>query len=141
MSLVTQGGTPGGVASKKIYEFVYDFAVLGGAVAAIPLTALNGAIPAAFVITNAFVDVQTLIAGAAGTAAALSVEGANDLVSATIVAGAPWSATGLKVTIVLPATLALWIKTSQARTPAFTPSVHVVTAGKFHLFIEGFQSE
>lgn len=141
MSQVTQGGTPGGVATKKIYEFIYDFTVQGGTVAALALTALNGPVPTAFIVTNAFLDVITALTGGAGTTGAVSLESAGDLVIATVVAGAPFSTTGRKVTIALPGTLATWIKTTAARTPTITFAVNPATAGRLHLYIEGFQGE
>ncbi len=138
---MTMGGVPDVGARKRIYEFIYDFTVQGGAQSALALTALNGVIPAKFVITNAFLDVISGFTGGAGSTAALAVESAGDLVAATIVAGAPFSTTGLKVTIALPGTLATWIKTTVARTPTLTFAVTNGTAGRFHLFIEGFLSE
>lgn len=127
--------------AKKVYEFLWDFAVLGGATAAIPFTAFDGPIPSKFIISSAVLDVITGLTGGAGSTGAVSVESANDLVLATVVAGAPFSTTGAKVTIVLPGTLSTWIKTTAARTPAITFAVNAATAGKIRLFIEGYQSE
>lgn len=130
---------PGGVP-KAVYQFVYDFAVLGGAQASIPLTQLNGALPNNFVIQNAFLDVLTPLTGALAVAAVTTGQAANDLVVATVIAGAPFSAGGVKVTIPLIGTIATWIKTTAQRSPAIVISVANVTAGKFNLFLEGYLS-
>lgn len=127
--------------SKSTYEFIYDFAVQGGAQSALVMSAVNGPVPAKFIIQNACMDVITGFTGGGGCTGAVAVESANDLVIATIVAGAPFSTTGTKVTIALLGTVATWIKTTVARTPTMTFAVANATAGRCHLFIEGFQSE
>jgi hypothetical protein len=128
-------------SAKSAFQFVYDFSVLGGATGSIPLTQTNGPLPTNFVIQNAFVDVISGLTGGAGSTGALTTgQGAGDLVVATIVAGAPWSTTGLKITIPLLGTVATWIKTSAQRSPALVVGVNAVTAGKFNLIVEGYLS-
>lgn len=126
--------------AKRTYEFIYDFATLGGAQATIPMTAVNGAIPAKFIVQNAALDIITGFTGVTCTGA-ISIESAGDLVVATIVAGAPFSTTGPKVTLALMGTIGQWVKTTVARTPTITFALANATAGRCHLFCEGFQSE
>lgn len=132
----TLGGQP-----KAVYQFVYDFTVLGGATGSIPLTQINGALPNNFIIQNASLDVITGLTGGAGATGAVTTgQAANDLVLATVVAGAPFSTIGPKVTIPLLGTIATWIKTTAQRTPALVVAINAFTAGKFNLFVEGIPS-
>ena len=90
---------------------------------------------------NAFIDVISGLTGGAGSTGALTTgQGAGDLVIATLVAGVPWSATGVKVTIPILGTIASWLKTTSTRSPALVVAVNAVTAGKFNLWIEGTTS-
>lgn len=133
---VTGSGAP-----KSIYQFVYDFSVLGGSVGSITLTQINGPLPNNFLIQNVNLDVITGLTGGAGaTGAVTSGQAANDLVVATIVAGAPFSTAGAKVALPLLGTVATWIKTTAQRSPALVVAVNAFTAGKFNLFIEGMLS-
>lgn len=131
----------GSGAPKSVYQFQWDFTVNGGAVSSIPLTQINGPLPNNFVIQNACMDVIAGLTGGAGaTGAVTSGQAANDLVIATIVAGAPFSTTGLKITIPTLGTIATWIKTTAQRSPALVVAVNAFTAGKFNLFVEGYLS-
>jgi hypothetical protein len=131
----------GNGAPKSVYQFVWDFAVLGGAVGSIPLTQINGPLPNNFMIQNACLDVITGMTGDIGaTGAVTSGQGANDLVVATVVAGAPFSTTGPKVTLPLLGTIATWVKTTAQRSPALVIAVNAFTAGKFNLWVEGVVS-
>lgn len=133
---VTAPGAP-----KSIYQFQWDFSVLGGATGSIVLTQINGPLPNNFLIQNASMDVITGLTGGAGaTGAVSSGQAANDLVVATIVAGAPFSTTGPKITLPLLGTVATWIKTTAQRSPALVIAVNAFTAGKFNLWIEGILS-
>lgn len=128
----------GGEPAKQVLQFVYDFAVLGGAAGSISLTQISGGLPNNFIIQNAFLDIITPLGSAgAATGAVTTGQLANDLVSATVVAGAPFSTTGPKVTIPLIGTIGTWIKTTAARTPALVVASADLNAGKFNLFIEG----
>jgi len=126
---------------KQTFQYVYDFTVLGGATGSIPLTQINGPLPNNFIIQNAFIDVISgLTAGALATGAVSSGQSAGDLVIATLIAGAPFSTTGPKITIPLLGTIASWIKTSAQRSPALVVAVNAITAGKFNLWVEGVLS-
>lgn len=128
-------------AAKSVFQFTYDFTVNGGGTGSIPLTQINGPLPNNFVIQNAFIDVISGLTGGAGaTGAVTSGQGAGDLVIATVIAGAPFSTAGPKITISLLGTIATWIKTTAQRSPALVVAVNAVTAGKFNLFVEGYFS-
>lgn len=126
---------------KVTYKFTYDFAVLGGAASTIALTAADGVLPNNYVIQNVFIDVVTGLTGGAGSTVALTTgQAANDLVVATVAAGAPWSTAGIKATLVLLGTIATLIKTTSTRSPAIVVAVTALTAGKFNVFFEGYVS-
>jgi len=128
-------------AAKSTFQFVYSFADLGGATGSIPLTQINGPLPANFLIQNSFIEVISGLTGGAGATGALTTgQSAGDLVVATLIAGAPFSTTGVKVTIPLLGTIATWVKTSAQRSPALVVAVNAVTAGKLNLWIEGVMS-
>lgn len=130
-----------GAAHKATYQFTYDFTVNGGAVGSITLTQPNGPIPDDFVIQSAWLDLLTpLTSGGAATAALTSGESANDLVAATTIGGAPWDVANQYAAIPDFATIADWIKTTAARSPALVVATAALTAGKFHLFLEGYVS-
>lgn len=130
-----------GFQPKRLYQFVYDFTVLGGATGSIVLTQVNGPLPNNFIIQNACLDVIAGLTGGAGaTGAVTSGQAANDLVIATVVAGAPFSTVGQKITIPLLGTIATWVKTTAQRSPALVVAVNAFTAGKFNLWIEGILS-
>lgn len=132
---------PGIGVGKSALQFVFDYAVLGGAQGTIPLTALNGALPNNFVVQNAILDILTpLTSGGLATAAVTTGQGAGDLVAATLISGAPFASTGLKATAVLMGTVATLIKATAQRSPAIVVAVADLTAGKFNLFIEGYVS-
>jgi hypothetical protein len=62
------------------------------------------------------------------------VEGANDIVSATIVSGAPFSTTGQK-DIIPDATGSTAIQLTASRSPALVIGTGTVTAGAFTLVL------
>lgn len=130
---VTGSGAP-----KSIYQFVYSFAINGGAQGTIALTQTNGPLPTNFVLMNSFVDVITPLGSAGLSLAALTTgQSANDLVVATAFSGAPFSTGGPKVTLPLIGTVATWIKMTGNRNPAIVVSVADLNAGKLNLFCEG----
>lgn len=112
----------------------YDFAVDGGAIGAITLRSAssdsNGnSIPSGSVIEGGYLEVDTGFTTGSAATMAISVEGANDIISATVVSGAPYSTTGRKS--ITPAfTGATTVKTTAARSIVATIAVGTVTAGK-----------
>jgi hypothetical protein len=121
-----------GTRSPKTWIGEYSFAVDGGAVSTITLRSQDGPIPNGSQVTSGVLDVTTLFTTSAGATGAIQVNAANDVVSATIVSGAPYSTTGNK-TVIPVATGATAIKTTAARNPAFVIGTGAVTAGAFKL--------
>lgn len=114
---------------KRVARATYDFDVDGGAVSAI---GLGVSLPDNAVIINSFYEVITAMAssGNAGTFA-LSVESANDIVTAVdadtvsgLVAGIP------------EGTLANAVKLTSEQEITFTIAVEDLTAGKVVFFLE-----
>jgi len=121
--------------------FSYSYATQGGAQGTIKLRQPYGPLPSGFIIQNAFIHVDTALGSAgAATAALTSGESANDIVSATVVAGAPWSSTGNKVTIPLQGTIATWITLTAAREPSLVIATADLNGGAFYLYIMGVES-
>lgn len=117
-----------GLTGARIASATWDFDVDGGAISAI---GLGVTIPANSLILGSVIDVQTTCTSGtdAGTGA-LSVEGANDIVTAVAIGtGTPWDQ-GLQVGI--PKwTAATMVKTTAAAAITFTIAVEAFTAGKF----------
>jgi len=128
-------------ATRKLKTAVgeYDFAVDGGAIGAITLRSaandsLGNNIPAGSVIQGGYIEVDTLLTTGTAATGAISVQSANDLQTATVVSGAPFSTTGIKS--ITPAfTGATAIKTTAARSLTFTIATGTVTAGKFRVVV------
>jgi hypothetical protein len=111
----------------------YDFSVEGGAVGTIGLLGQT-VIPANAVILGGFVQVVTPpTSGGAGTLA-IQVEGANDIVAAAAVSGAPWSTAGRK-SIVPAFTGATTVKTTAARDVSAVIGTAALTAGVVEVFL------
>lgn len=123
------GGYPGG--ALKVVRARYDFAVDGGAVGDIDL---GGNIPANSVILGGFVEVDTAITSGGSATVAVKVEGANDIVNAAAVSGAPWSTTGRK-SVIPVFTGATTVKTSAARKVTATVATAALTAGAFDVVL------
>lgn len=111
----------------------YRFAEDGGAVGAINLLA-GTFIPANAVIINSFVDVIVVPTSAGAATLAISVEGANDIVAATVISGAPWSTAGRKAGI--PQAPATSVKTTVVRNVVATVAVGALTAGEIDVWLE-----
>jgi hypothetical protein len=124
-----------GTSGLKTWTGSFSYAVDGGAISAITIRSNDGPIPSGSMIVGGYVDVTTAGNSADDTATiALSVEGANDLVSAAAVSGAPWSTTGRK-DIVPDATGSTAIKLTAARSPVATIAVQVIDAAVFQLVL------
>ncbi len=125
-----------GSTDLKSAQGEYDFAVDGGAISTITLRSANMAanqLPAGSVIMGGYVEVDTLLTGAAATVA-ITVEGAGDIVAAAAVSGAPWSTTGRK-SVIPVFTGASTVKTTVARSIVATIAAGAVTAGKFRVVL------
>jgi len=124
-------------AAFKYYIGEYDFAVDGGAISTIALRAgagSQGPIPANAVILGGYLEVLTGFTTGSAATAALTAEAANDLVSATIVSGAPYSTTGVK-SIIPVFTGAAAVKTTAVRSPSIVIATGTITAGKARLVL------
>ncbi len=123
-----------GTRALKVWQGDYSFAVDGGDTGTYTLRSNDGPIPAGSYVVAGVLDVATGFTTAASGTGALAVEGANDLVSATVVSGAPYSTTGNK-SILPVATGATAIETTAARNPTFAIAVGAITAGVFKLIL------
>lgn len=123
-----------GTRVLKSYSGEYDFTRDGGATSTIVLRSDDGPIPSGSYIVSGVLDVQTLFTTGTAATAALTVEGANDIVSATVVSGAPYSTTGNK-SIIPVGTGATAVKTTATRAPSIVIGTGTVTAGKLRLVL------
>jgi hypothetical protein len=123
-----------GTKDLKTWTGSYSFAVDGGALSTITLRSNDGELPNGAVVTGGYLDVTTLFTTGTSATGALQVNAANDLVSATIVSGAPFSSTGVK-DIVPDATGSTAIKLTAARAPKLVIGTGTVTAGAFTLVL------
>lgn len=121
----------GGLNALRVATARYDFATDGGEMEA---KGLGVTIPDNAVIIGGLLDVVAGLTTGDSATGALHVEGANDLVSATIVSGGPWEAIELEV-IVPVFTAATAIKTTAAREITFTIGTGTVTAGTFYVIL------
>lgn len=126
-----------GLGTLRVAQAEYDFAVDGGAISAI---SLGATIPDNGVIVGGSVDVITTCtsAGADAGTGAISVEGANDIVSAIAISDGsnPWDAPGRKAIIPkanTPETTS--VKTTAARIVTFTIAGQAFTAGRFFVYL------
>jgi hypothetical protein len=125
-----------GTTSVKTAVGEYDFAVDGGAASTITLrgsTSTGNTVPAGSVIMSGYIEVDTGVASAAGSAA-VTLEGAGDLLATVAITGAPIASTGRKA-IIPVGTAATSVKTTVARAVTFTISGGTVTAGKFRVVL------
>ena len=114
----------------RVAQATWDYAMDGGAISAI---GLGITIPANSIIVGSIIDVQTTCtsAGADAGTGALSVAGANDIVTAIAISDGtnPWDQ-GLHAGIPV-FTAATAVKTTSAAEVTFTIAGQVFTAGKF----------
>jgi hypothetical protein len=123
-----------GTWEPKSYRGDYSFATDGGAISTIVLRSKTGPIPAGSIILGGYLDVTTGFTTGTAATAAITVEAANDLQTATVVSGAPYSTTGLKA-IVPVFTAATMIKTTVDRSPSIVIATGTITAGVLGLVL------
>lgn len=104
----------------------YDFAVDGGAVGSIDIS--TASIPAGSIILGGFAEVDTAVTSGGSGTLAISVEAANDIITAAAVSGAPWSTTGRK-SVIPVFTGASTVKTTAARKIKAVIATADLTAG------------
>lgn len=136
-TVVADSGLPGvgGAVGDTLWaRGHYDFAVQGGAIGSISLLGAAGLIPAKSMIIGGFMRVTTPLTSAGAATAAVSVEGAGDMVAAAAVSGAPWSSTGTKA-IIPVYTAATMVLTTVARDIALVVAAFALTAGVCDVYL------
>jgi hypothetical protein len=124
-----------GTGGLKTWTGDYSFAVDGGATGTLVLRSGDGPIPSGSYVVGGFVDVTDTPDSAASTATiAITVEGANDVITAAAVSGAPWSTTGRK-DIIPDSTGSTALKTTAARSPSAVIAVQALTEGVFKVVL------
>lgn len=123
-----------GTDRLKTWTGSYDFAVDGGAIGTIVLRSDDGPIPNGAIVTGGVLTVTDALTTGTAATGALTVNAANDIISATVVSGAPYSTTGNK-DIAPDATGSTAVTTTAARSPSFVIATGTVTAGAFTLVL------
>jgi hypothetical protein len=137
-------GTDVGLGSLRVARFEFD----AGIVANRPIAAYSTGvtIPANGIVVGGFIDVNTAFTSAGGNAGtiAISVEGANDIITAAAVSGAPYSTIGRKAIVPKANTPeSTSVKASTAKAITCTVAVQALTAGKltgYLYYVEGIAS-
>jgi hypothetical protein len=141
-------GSDNGLGSLRVARFTFDTATNDSAAASNKTVAAHGTgvtLPAYALVVGGFVDVNTAFTSAGGTATiAISVEAANDIITAAAVSGAPWSTINRKAIVPkanTPESTA--VKASTAKEITCTVAVQALTAGKltgYLYYVEGVAS-
>jgi len=143
-------GEVNGIGSLRVARFTYDVEGLdsdGESNAAIGAHGVGVSIPAHGIVCGGFFDVNTPFTSENSNNAtiAIKVEGANDIVSATAVSGAPYSTKGIKAIVPKANTPeSTSVKASEAREITCTVATSVLLTGKltgYLYFVEGIISE
>jgi hypothetical protein len=125
------GGWPEGTGTKWM-RGRYDFAVDGGAISSITISAEN--IPAGAIILGGVVEVDTAVTSGGAATLAVQVESAGDIIAAAAVSGAPWSTTGRK-SVIPVFTGATTVKTTAARGIVVVIAAATLTAGQVDVLL------
>ena len=123
-----------GLNSKRIAKFQYSFAVDGGAISNI--TMRGGPLPAKSKVVGGRAYVVTALAGGAGAKAGISLAALNDIISTTVVGGAPWNASTTHIAITPTGLFATDIAFTAGGSPTLDISVNTLTAGQVDLWLE-----
>lgn len=111
-------------------EYLYDFAVQGGAQSALVLTSLSGAaqqLPAKAVIMNTLIETLTTFTGTSSTASFGIGASAAQIMAATLISNGAFTGGNVTTGLVTPA---LPAKLTTASNVTITPGVSNLTAGK-----------
>ncbi len=128
----------GAMGGLEVIKASYSFASDGGAVSSINMIA-GSFVPSGFVVLGGFIDVVTVPTSGGAATVALALEGAGDVLAATLISGAPWSTTGRKA-IIPVFTAPSSVKTTAARNLAAVVAAATLTAGVFDVYLVGFRS-
>lgn len=116
----------------------YSFATDGGAVGTITLRgggSLGAGLPIGAVVTGGYVEVDTALTSGGAATVGIQVEGAGDIVAATVISGPPWSTTGRK-SVVPAGTGATSVKTTTGtRSIVAVVGAAALTAGVFRVVL------
>lgn len=123
-----------GSTDVKTWKGSYSFAVDGGAQGTKVLRSNDGPIPVGSYILTGILEVSTALDSGGSATAAVTVEGANDLVTATAFGSSPWSTTGRK-SVIPVATGATSLKTTASRNPSLVIATADLTGGVFNLIL------
>lgn len=123
-----------GLGMLGVARFTYDTAVkdsLGAANTAIGAHGTGVVLPINAIVVGGFFQVNTAFTTAASGTLAISVQAANDIQTATIVSGAPFSTTGLKaITPKANTPESTGVVCTAAREITCTVATGALTAGK-----------
>ncbi len=121
--------------TKGVIKFVYDFAVLGGAISTIPLVDdlgnIGALLPSTAVITRSWVNHITPCTSLGSATVALTFASAADVLAATAVASMTGTLEGIQ-----DGTATHFIKLSAVHTLSAVIAVAALTAGKFNVYLE-----
>lgn len=131
---IRQPIAPAGHGAVRVACATYDFSKIGGAVGA---HKLGVTLPAGAIVIDSSIEVITTCTTASADAGtmAISIEGANDIVSAVAVSNGanPWDA-GVHAGVPV-GTAATAIKLTEDRTVTATIATQAFTAGKFNVWL------
>lgn len=142
-------GTDIGLGVLRVARFLFDTGAndaAGVSNTTIAAHSTGVTLPIHAIVVGGFIDVNTLFTSAGGNAGtiAISVEGANDIISAAAVSGAPYSTIGRKaITPKANTPESTSVKTTAARAITCTVAGQILTAGKltgYLYYIEGVAS-
>ena len=136
-------GTDVGLGVLRVARFVFDCAVAGN----LPIGAHGTGVtlPIHAIVVGGFVDVNTAFTSTNSTSTiAISVQAANDIISATAVSGAPYSTIGRKaITPKANTPESTSVKCTAAREITVTVAVEALLTGKltgYLYYVEGVAS-
>lgn len=133
-------GDEAGLGVLRVARFLFDAEV--GDNAEVEAHGTGVTLPAHAIVVGGFVDVNTAFTSENSTATvAISVQAANDIISAAAVSGAPYSTIGRKAIVPKANTPeSTSVKTSAAKEITVTVAVEALTAGKltgYLYYVEG----
>lgn len=140
-------GTVNGIGNLRVARFTYDTAGNDSAGVSNKTVAAHGVgvtLPIYAIVVGGFVDVNTVFTSGGSGTLAISIESANDIISAAAVSGAPYSTIGRKaITPKANTPESTSVKASAAREITCTVATAALTAGKltgYIYFVEGIAS-
>lgn len=135
-------GTDIGLGNLRVARFEFDCAVAAN----LPIGAhgVGVTLPIHAIVVGGFIDVNTAFTGDSNATLAIHVQGANDIISAAAVSGAPWSTIGRKAIVPKANTPeSTSVKTTAAREITCTVAVAALLTGKlsgYLYYVEGIAS-